>query len=327
MQQSVEGKIAKKRRYQEEKNQEEKNQEEKNQEEQYQEEKTVENRSEKGEEFPTKEKAKEKEKEDAKQEEKVKEGETEIAKEEEIQAEKPVQVRAKKRKPKPAASEDLEEAKFESEEYKNFLEGKAKSTFESLFGNIKMVLDGTIDPVQTSRLGGGGGLAGGGQGQGGGESDIREGFSRLRSAIRSLPRSIEDDFRKEFEERRAKSEKVKVSQFVPEVSSKNEANLRPVLSGEKDQIEIDPKTILKPISSEQSNQSVGEKTLKPISSEQSNVSVGEKTVTTYFCPVSDSCKFTLTKVTKQILSSKKYLNFISFSDRDERDGESQTTSY
>ena len=71
---------------------------------------------------------------------------------------------------------------------------------------------------------------------------------------------------------------MKVSQFVPEVARKEKSMLRPILSLEKEQMETYPKTILKPISSEQSNQSVGEKTLKPISSERSNQSVGEKTV-------------------------------------------------
>ena len=280
VQQSVESKIAKKRRYQEEKNQADlRSQEEKNRGNiRSQEEKTAENEEEI--EFPADGDRSVGRKGAANEEEKVKANEEKTA-----FVEKAVEVRAKKSKPKPAA-EELVEEKFASEEYKNFLEGKAKSVFESLFGNLKMVLEGTIDPVETSRVGGGGGS----------ESDIREGFSRLRSAIRSIPSSIEEDFRKEFEEKRAKTEKVKVSQFVPEVARKEESMLRPVLSLEKEQMETDPKTKLKPISSEQSNQSVGEKTLKPISSEQSNQSVGEKTVTTYFCPVSESCKFTLTKV-------------------------------
>ena len=249
VQQSVEGKIAKKRKYQEER--------------------TVENRSEhQATDFPadpnanvTKEKAKEQET---------------LA-----GSNKPVQVKAR-RKQKTAVEESAE-VKFASDEYKIFLEEKAKSAFESLFGNLRMVLDGTTEPLETHGVGGGSAS----------ETDIREGFSRLRSAIRSIPSSIEDDFRKEFEEKHAKSEKVKVSNHLPELSSKNETDLRPVLSGEKVPIEIDPRL---------KDGRKKETILKPISSEQSNHSVGEKTVTTYFCPVSKSCKFTLTKVIKFFLS-------------------------
>ena len=235
----MEGKIAKKRKYHEEKNVDR------------------ENKSGGGIEFP------------ADPEQNVRE--------EEIAAEndKPVQVKAR-RKQKPPSNE-LAEAKFASEEYKTFLEEKAKSAFESLFGNLRMVLSGTKKPLETSELIGGGS-----------ETDIREGFSRLRSAIRSIPSSIEDDFRKEFEENRRNSEKVKVSNCEPaEVSSKIQANLRPVLSGEKEPIETGPSL---------EDGKKRETILKPISSEQSNQSIGGKTVTTYFCPVSESCKFILTKV-------------------------------
>ena len=176
--------------------------------------------------------------------------------------EKPVKAMAKQTPP----DNQQVEVKFASDDYKNFLEEKAKSAFESLFGNLQMVLDGKIDPVETGLLDGGVGEAG-----------IRESFDRLRSAIRSMPSSIEDELRKEFEETKEKSEKVKV--FLD--------NVEEVLTNEKEQIEIDPRE-----KDERSKESV----LKPISSEQSNQSVGEKTVTTYICPVSESCNFILTKV-------------------------------
>ena len=233
VQQSVEGKIAKKRKYHEEKNVDRGN------------------RSGGGIEFLA----------DPEQ----------TVREEEIAAknDKPVEVKAR-RKQKPPSNESSE-AKFASDEYKTFLEEKAKSAFESLFGNLRMVLSGTKEPLETTELIGGGS-----------ETDIREGFSRLRSAIRSIPSSIEDDFRREFEE------KVKVSDCEPaEVSSKNQTNWGPVLSGEKEPIEIGPSL---------KDGTKRETILKPISSEQSNQSVGKKTVTTYFCPVSESCKFILTKV-------------------------------
>ena len=169
-------------------------------------------------------------------------------------------------KQKPPDNQQVE-VKFASDDYKNFLEEKAKSAFESLFGNLQMVLDGKIDPVETGLLDRGVE----------GEAGIRESFDRLRSAIRSMPSSIEDELRKEFEETKEKSEKVKV--FLD--------NVEEVLTNEKEQIEIDPRE-----KDERSKESV----LKPRSSEQSNQSVGEKTVTTYICPVSKSCNFILTKV-------------------------------
>ena len=253
MQQSVEGKIAKKRKYHEEKSV------------------NRENRSGGGIEFP------------ADPEPNVQE--------EEIAAEtdKPVQVKAR-RKQKLALNESAE-AKFASDEYKTFLEEKAKSAFESLFGNLRMVLSGSMEPLETSKLIGGGGN--------GSETDIREGFSRLRAAIRSMPSSIEDDFRKEFEEKQRKSEKVKVSNRKPaEVSSKIQTNRRPILSGEKEPIETDPS-----LQDGKKNETI----LKPISSEQSNQSVKGKTVTTYFCPVSESCKFTLSKVIKSFAPRSDFL--------------------
>ena len=344
---------------------------------------------------------------------------------------KPTTARAER---KPNSGKDLEEEKndeydgkekFSSQEYQNFLKEKAKSAFDSLFGNLRMVLDGKKDPselCQPDEL-----LLVGQDGKGEGEARIRESFSQLRSAIRSLPSSIEDDFRKEFEEKQEKTKKVKVSSKFSEKSSRSETtnwskpsesaekvkrnpsvpkkpgrpskNLTPNHSeqsnqsideekSEKGPINLSPnhseqsnqsineekskkrpkpltpnpseqssqsideekskkrprnltsnpseqsrqsineeksrkrpKSLtpnpseqsnqsldeeprrskkLKPISSVQSNQSVDDgqqEKLQPISSEQSNQSVGEKMVTTYFCPVSKLCKFTLTKVT------------------------------
>ena len=191
--------------------------------------------------------------------------------------EKPVKAMAKQTPP----DNQQVEVKFASDDYKNFLEEKAKSAFESLFGNLQMVLDGKIDPVETGLLDGGVG----------GEAGIRESFDRLRSAIRSMPSSIEDELRKEFEETKEKSEKVKV--FLD--------NVEEVLTNEKEQIEIDPRE-----KDERSKGSV----LKPRSSEQSNQSIGEKTVTTYICPVSKSCNFILTKV---IISFQRQLATSQFS--------------
>ena len=232
MQRSVEAKVAKKGKYQEEKRSEKRNWEELN--------------------LPaevnmpsTKKTAREEERK---------------PKNEKPKNEKPVKAIAKQTPP----DNQQVEVKFASDDYKNFLEEKAKSAFESLFGNLQMVLDGKIDPVETGLLDGVVGEAG-----------IRESFDRLRSAIRSMPSSIEDELRKEFEETKEKSEKV----FLD--------NVEEVLTNEKEQIEIDPRE-----KDERSKESV----LKPRSSEQSNHSVGEKTVTTYICPVSKSCNFILTKV-------------------------------
>ena len=67
---------------------------------------------------------------------------------------KPTTARAER---KPNNGKDLEEEKndeydgkekFSSQEYQNFLKEKAKSAFDSLFGNLRMVLDGKKDPSE-----------------------------------------------------------------------------------------------------------------------------------------------------------------------------------
>jgi len=110
--------------------------------------------------------------------------------------------------------DESDEEKFSSEEYQSFLKEKAATAFDSLFGNLRMVLDGKKDPselCQSDEL-----LLVGKDGKGEGEARIRESFSQLRSAIRSLPSSIEDDFRKEFEEKQEEMKKVKVSSNLSE---------------------------------------------------------------------------------------------------------------
>ena len=171
-----------------------------------------------------------------------------------------------------ANPEEEEETEI-SEEFKKFIEEKAKSTITSLFGNLLDIVEGKAvnpsppaeDKAETEKM-----------------EDIEEAFANLQNSIRSMkiPESITSSIRQEF------------------LASKQgkEATTRGKTSTSGTRRKLNRDNFKVPTEKSSPADSV---LLNPITSDKSTGSGKSsekgKLVTNYSCPFAPSCMFTLTK--------------------------------
>ena len=170
------------------------------------------------------------------------------------------------------ANPEEEDAEM-SEEFKRFIEEKAKSTINSLFGNLLDIVDGkTVNPAPPPT-----------EDKAGGDKieDIEEAFANLQKSIRSMkiPESITSSIRQEFIASKQGKEATTGNKSKGARRKLNRDNFKvpsekpsPAKSG-----------LLNPITSDASSGSGR-------SSEK-----GGKLMTNYSCPFAPSCQFILTK--------------------------------
>ena len=173
---------------------------------------------------------------------------------------------------KAGANPEEEEDAEMSEDFKKFIEEKAKSTINSLFGNLLDIVDGkALNPSPPAA-----------EDEAGSEKieDIEEAFASLQMSIRSMkiPESITSSIRQEFIASKQGNEATKSKKSTGVRRKLNRDNFKvpsekpsPAKSG-----------LLNPITSDKSSGSGR-------SSEKG------KLVTNYSCPFAPSCQFILTK--------------------------------
>ena len=166
-----------------------------------------------------------------------------------------------------------EEEEEMSEEFKKFIEEKAKTTINSLFGNLLDIVDGkAVNPSPPAEDDAGGSNI----------EDIEEAFANLQKSIRNMtiPESITSSIRQEF----------LASKQGKEATGVNKSSISGVRRKlKRDNFKIPSEKpspaksgILNPITSDKS-------------SESGKSSEKGKLVTNYSCPFAPSCNFTLTK--------------------------------
>ena len=168
--------------------------------------------------------------------------------------------------------EEEEEAEM-SEEFKRFIEEKAKSTIDSLFGNLLDIVDGkAVNPSPPPSA----------EDKAGSEKieDIEEAFASLQKSIRSMkiPESITSSIRQEF---------IASKQGNKATGGNKGTGVRRKLNRDNFKVPSEKPSpaksgLLNPITSDKSNGSGR-------SSEKG------KLVTNYSCPFAPSCQFILTK--------------------------------
>ena len=169
------------------------------------------------------------------------------------------------------ANPEEEDAEM-SEEFKRFIEEKAKSTINSLFGNLLDIVDGkTVNPAPPPV-----------EDKAGGDKieDIEEAFANLQKSIRSMkiPESITSSIRQEF---------IASKQGKEATTGNKSAGARRKLNRDNFKVPSEKPSpakscLLNPITSDASSGSGR-------SSEKG------KLMTNYSCPFAPSCQFILTK--------------------------------
>ena len=166
--------------------------------------------------------------------------------------------------------EDEEEEETEiSEDFKRFIDEKAKSTINSLFGNLLDIIDGKAVDNSSPR-------DDSSKYENDKIEDIEEAFESLQKSIRDMkiPKSVTSSMRREFKESKETSKSIKSSGARKKL---NRENFK--VPSEKPS---PAKSVLTPITSDKSSGS-GK------SSEKG------KMMTNYSCPFAPSCDFILTK--------------------------------
>jgi len=192
-----------------------------------------------------------------------------------------------------------------SEDFKRFIEAKAKSTINSLFGDLLEVVEGKVaNPLPAVGENGG---------SGNNIVEVEEAFENLRRAISGLkiPDNVTSSIRREFlaskggketsKETKSTGLRKKLNRDNFKIPSSSSSPAKPTLlklepvKSSGSEASLTPHKLIKPIKSSGSEASL----LTPITSDRSSGSGRSsekgKQVTFYTCPFAPACDFTLSK--------------------------------